>query len=106
VILNNGSDAAVTFLWPRLGQPGLDRGYNVVEHIPPAMVELFEEENEAPFTANMNAAKAKWSPAMLQEIAWRAKPYGIQPSDYATFMTVEAYELAPKRSESRLGPQD
>jgi hypothetical protein len=30
LILNNGSDGAVTFLWPGLGQPGLDRGYNVV----------------------------------------------------------------------------
>jgi dienelactone hydrolase len=176
LILNNGSDAAVTFLWPGLGRPGLERGYNVLvfdgpgqqsmlferdipfrpdwekvitpivdllsersdvdaekivlygtsqggywvpraaafehrlaavvadpgvtnvatkwhEHIPPAMVDLLEEENEAAFTANMNAAKAKWSPAMLQEIAWRAKPYGIQPSDYATFMAVGAYKL-------------
>lgn len=30
LILNNGSDGAVTFLWPSLGQPGLERGYNVV----------------------------------------------------------------------------
>jgi hypothetical protein len=29
-ILNNGSDAAVTFRWPGLGRPGLDRGYNAV----------------------------------------------------------------------------
>jgi Prolyl oligopeptidase family len=176
IILNNGSDAAVTFLWPGLGRPGLDRGYNVVvfdgpgqqsmlfernipfrpdwekvitplvdllseradvdaekivlygtsqggywvpraaafehrlaavvadpgvtnvatkwhEHIPRAMVDLLEEENEAAFTAKMNAAKAQWTPAMLQEIAWRAKPYGSQPSDYATFMAVGAYKL-------------
>jgi hypothetical protein len=30
VILNNGSDGPMTFLWPGLGQPGLDRGYNTV----------------------------------------------------------------------------
>ena len=30
LILNNGSDGAHTFLWPGLGQPGLDRGYNTV----------------------------------------------------------------------------
>ena len=33
------------------------------------------------------------SPAMQQEFAWRAKPYGEQPSDYATFRTVEEYRL-------------
>ena len=30
MILNNGSDGAMTFLWPGLGQAGLDRGYNTV----------------------------------------------------------------------------
>jgi hypothetical protein len=176
VILNNGSDAAWTFLWPGLGQPGLDRGYNVVifdgpgqqsmlfergipfrpdwehvitplvdflserpevdeskivlygtsqggywvpraaafehrlaavvadpgvvdvstkwkENIPKELVALLDAENEAAFTAAMNGARAQWSPAMLQEIAWRAKPYGIQPSDYATFKTVEQFRL-------------
>jgi alpha-beta hydrolase superfamily lysophospholipase len=176
VILNNGSDAAFTFLWPGLGQPGLDRGYNVVifdgpgqqsmlfqrdipfrpdwehvitplvdflserpevdeskivlygtsqggywvpraaafehrlaavvadpgvvdvsaswkKHIPQEMVALLEAENEEGFTKGMNYARSQWSPAMLQEVAWRAKPYGEQPSDYATFRTVEEYKL-------------
>jgi hypothetical protein len=176
VILNNGSDAAFTFLWPGLGQPGLDRGYNVVifdgpgqqsmlfqrgipfrpdwehvitplvdflsarpevdaskivlygtsqggywvpraaafehrlaavvadpgvvdvatkwkENIPKEMVALLEAEDEAGFTAGMNYARSQWGPAMLQEVAWRAKPYGDQPSDYATFRAVEEYRL-------------
>jgi Prolyl oligopeptidase family len=176
VILNNGSDAAFTFLWPGLGQPGLDRGYNAVifdgpgqqsmlsqrgtpfrpdwehvitplvdflserpdvdaskivlcgtsqggywvpraaafehrlaavvadpgvvdvstkwkENIPKEMVALLEAEDEAGFTTAMNDARSQWSPAMLQEVAWRAKPYGDQPSDYATFKAVEQYRL-------------
>jgi dienelactone hydrolase len=176
VILNNGSDAAMTFLWPGLGQPGLDRGYNTVvfdgpgqqsmlfqhgvpfrpdwehvitplvdllserpevdaskivlygtsqggywvpraaafehrlaavvadpgvvdvstkwkDNIPKEMVALLEAEDEAGFTAGMQYARSKWSPAMQQEVAWRAKPYGEHPSDYATFTTVEEYRL-------------
>jgi Prolyl oligopeptidase family len=176
VILNNGSDAAMTFLWPGLGQPGLDRGYNTVifdgpgqqsmlfqhgvpfrpdweavitplvdllsdrpevdaskivlygtsqggywvpraaafehrlaavvadpgvvdvatkwkDNIPKEMVALLEAEDEAAFTAGMQYARSKWSPAMQQEVAWRAKPYGEKPSDYATFTTVEEYRL-------------
>jgi Prolyl oligopeptidase family len=176
VILNNGSDAAMTFLWPGLGQPGLDRGYNTVifdgpgqqsmlfqhgvpfrpdweavitplvdllsdrpevdaskivlygtsqggywvpraaafehrlaavvadpgvvdvatkwkDNIPKEMVALLEAEDEAGFTAGMQYARSKWSPAMQQEVAWRAKPYGEKPSDYATFTTVEEYRL-------------
>lgn len=176
VILNNGSDAAMTFLWPGLGQPGLDRGYNAVifdgpgqqsmlfqhgvpfrpdwenvitplvdllseraevdaskivlygtsqggywvpraaafehrlaavvadpgvvdvstkwkDNIPKEMVALLEAEDEAGFTAGMRYARSKWSPAMQQEVAWRAKPYGEHPSDYATFTTVEEYRL-------------
>jgi hypothetical protein len=176
VILNNGSDAAVTFLWPSLGQPGLDRGYNAVifdgpgqqsmlfqrgvpfrpdwekvitplidflserpevdetqivlygtsqggywvpraaafehrlaavvadpgvvdvstkwkENIPKELVALLEAEDEAGFTAAMSAARSQWGPAMQQEVAWRAKPYGDQPSDYATFKRVEEFRL-------------
>jgi len=176
VILNNGSDAAFTFLWPGLGQPGLDRGYNAVifdgpgqqsmlfqrgipfrpdwekvitplvdflserpeidsskivlygtsqggywapraaafehrlaavvadpgvvdvatkwkENIPKELVALLESKDEEGFTAGMNYARSQWSPAMLQEVAWRAKPYGDQPSDYATFRAVEEYSL-------------
>jgi dienelactone hydrolase len=176
VILNNGSDAAMTFLWPGLGQPGLDRGYNAVifdgpgqqsmlfqhgvpfrpdwenvitplvdllserpevdaskivlygtsqggywvpraaafehrlaaviadpgvidvstkwkDNIPKEMVALLEAEDEAGFTAGMQYARSTWSPAMQQEVAWRAKPYGEHPSDYATFTTVEEYRL-------------
>src|ERR1035441_2572099 len=29
-VILNGSDGAMTFLWPEVGQPGLDRGYNTV----------------------------------------------------------------------------
>jgi hypothetical protein len=177
VILNNGSDAAVTFLWPGLGQPGLDRGYNVVvfdgpgqqsmlfehgipfrpdwehvitplvdflserpeidpskivlygtsqggywvpraaafehrlaavvadpgvvdvatkwkDNIPKELVAMLEAEDEKGFTAAMTSARAHWGPAMQQEIAWRAKPYGNQPSDYATFRRVEEFRLS------------
>ena len=41
----------------------------------------------------MAFARAEMSPAMAPEFAWRAKPYGAQPSDYATFKTVEEYQL-------------
>ena len=176
VILNNGSDAAFTFLWPGLGQPGLDRGYNTVifdgpgqqsmlfqrgvpfrpdwekvitplvdflserpevdaskivlygtsqggywapraaafehrlaavvadpgvvdvstkwkDNIPNDLVALLESEDEEGFTAGMDSLRSQWPPAMLQEIAWRAKPYGDQASDYATFKAVEEYRL-------------
>jgi len=176
LILNNGSDAAFTFLWPGLGRPGLERGYNTVifdgpgqqsmlfergipfrpdwEHVitplvdylsrrpevdatkialygtsqagywapraaafehrlaaviadpgvvnvstswrsnlPQEMVGLLDAEDEETFNAGMAFARAEWSPAMTQEVAWRAKPYGVQPSDYATFKTVEQYQL-------------
>jgi hypothetical protein len=176
LILNNGSDAAFTFLWPGLGKPGLDRGYNAVifdgpgqqsmlfergipfrpdwEHVitplidylserpevdaskialygtsqagywapraaafehrlaavvadpgvvdvstswksnlPQEMVDLLDAEDEETFNAGMAFARAEWSPAMAQEVAWRAKPYGPQPSDYATFKAVEQYQL-------------
>jgi hypothetical protein len=176
VILNNGSDAAVTFLWPGLGQPGLDRGYNVVvfdgpgqqsmlfqrgipfrpdwenvitplvdflvqrtevdaskivlygtsqggywvpraaayehrlaavvadpgvvdvatkwkDNIPKELVALLEAEDEQGFNDAMGAARSQWGPAMTQEVAWRAKPYGDQPSDYATFRRVEEFRL-------------
>jgi dienelactone hydrolase len=176
VILNNGSDAAVTFLWPGLGQPGLDRGYNVVvfdgpgqqsmlfqrgipfrpdwekvitplvdflsersevdaskivlygtsqggywvpraaafehrlaavvadpgvvdvstkwkDNIPKELVAMLDAENEDGFNAAMKAARSQWGPAMEQEVAWRAKPYGVQPSDYATFKRVEEFRL-------------
>jgi dienelactone hydrolase len=176
LILNNGSDAAITFLWPGLGRPGLDRGYNVVvfdgpgqqsmlfrkgvpfrpdwenvitpivdflvdlpevdptrialygtsqagywvpraaafEHrlaaviadpgvvdvstswksnLPQEMVDLLDSEDEETFNAGMAFARAEWSPAMTQEVAWRSKPYGEQASDYATFKNVENYQL-------------
>ena len=176
LILNNGSDAAFTFLWPGLGQPGLDRGYNTVifdgpgqqsmlfqrgipfrpdwEHVitplvdylserpevdsskialygtsqagywapraaafehrlaavvadpgvmdvsaswksnlPQEMVDVLDADDEETFNAGMAFARAEWAPAMTQEVAWRAKPYGAQPSDYATFKTVEKYHL-------------
>src|SRR5271170_7069834 len=48
VILNNGSDAAVTFLWPGLGQPGLDRGYNAVIFDGPGQQSMLFE-HEIPF---------------------------------------------------------
>jgi dienelactone hydrolase len=176
VILNNGSDAAVTFLWPSLGQPGLDRGYNAVvfdgpgqqsmlfqrdvpfrpdwehvitplvdflsgrpevdaskivlygtsqggywvpraaafehrlaavvadpgvidvatkwkENIPQELVALLDAEDEKGFNAAMGAARSQMTPAMSQEIAWRAKPYGDLPSDYAIFKRVEEFAL-------------
>jgi hypothetical protein len=176
LILNNGSDGAHTFLWPGVGQPGLDRGYNTVifdgpgqqsmlfqrgipfrpdwervitplvdylierpevdgskialygasqagywvpraaafEHrlaaviadpgvmdvstswksnIPQELVDLLDAEDEETFNAAMAFGKADMSPAVAQEFAWRAKPYGEQPSDYATFKVVEKYHL-------------
>ena len=176
VILNNGSDGAMTFLWPGLGQPALDRGYNAVifdgpgqqsmlfergvpfrpdwehvitplvdflsdrpevdaskivlygasqagywvpraaafehrlaaviadpgvvdvstswkDHIPKELVALLDADNETAFNAAMKSASQEMSPAMQQEFAWRAKPYGEQPSIYATFKTAEQYRL-------------
>jgi hypothetical protein len=42
LILNNGSDGSFTFLWPGLGQPGLERGYNVVVFDGPGQSMLFK----------------------------------------------------------------
>ena len=166
----------MTFLWPGLGQPGLDRGYNTVifdgpgqqsmlfqrdvpfrpdweqvitplvdflsdrpevdasrialygasqagywvpraaafEHrlaaviadpgvidvstswksnIPPELVALLDAEDEETFNAAMAVGQPEMSPVMAQEFAWRAKPYGEQPSAYATFKTAEQYRL-------------
>jgi hypothetical protein len=182
LILNNGSDGAHTFLWPGLGQPGLDRGYNTVifdgpgqqsmlfdrgipfrpdwehvisplvdylverpevdaskialygasqagywvpraaafEHrlaaviadpgvmdvstswksnIPKELVDLLDAGDEETFNAAMAFGRADMSPAVAQEFAWRAKPYGEQPSDFATFKTVEAYHLRDVANE-------
>ena len=176
VILNNGSDGAMTFLWPGLGRPGLDRGYNAVifdgpgqqsmlfergvpfrpdwehvitplvdflsdrpevdaskivlygasqagywvpraaafehrlaaviadpgvvdvstswkDHIPKELVALLDAADETAFNVAMESASQEMSPAMQQEFAWRAKPYGEQPSIYATFKTAEQYRL-------------
>jgi hypothetical protein len=176
VILNNGSDGPMTFLWPGLGQPGLDRGYNTVifdgpgqqsmlfdrdvpfrpdweqvitplvdflgdrrevdaskivlygasqagywvpraaafehrlaaviadpgvidvstswkDHIPTELVALLDADDEAGFDAAIEAGSREMSPAMQQEFAWRAKPYGDQPSAYATFKAAEQYRL-------------
>jgi hypothetical protein len=176
VILNNGSDGAMTFLWPGLGQPGLDRGYNTVifdgpgqqsmlfergvpfradwehvitplvdllsdrpevdaskivlygasqggywapraaafehrlaaviadpgvidvstswkDHIPTEMVALLDAEDETAFNTAIESVTEEMTPAMEQEFAWRAKPYGDQPSVYATFKTAEQYRL-------------
>jgi hypothetical protein len=176
VILNNGSDGPMTFLWPGLGQPGLDRGYNTVifdgpgqqsmlfdrnvpfrpdweqvitplvdflsdrpevdaskivlygasqagywvpraaafehrlaaviadpgvidvstswkDHIPTELVALLDADDETGFNAAIEAGSREMSPAMAQEFAWRAKPYGEQPSAYATFKTAEQYRL-------------
>ena len=57
------------------------------------MVDLLDAEDEETFNAVMAFARAEMSPAMAPEFAWRAKPYGAQPSDYATFKTVEEYQL-------------
>ena len=176
VILNNGSDGAMTFLWPELGQPGLDRGYNTVifdgpgqqsmlfergipfradwehvitplvdflsdrpevdasrivlygasqggywapraaafehrlaaliadpgvvdvstswkDHIPTELVALLDANDETAFNAAIESVTQEMTPAMQQEFAWRAKPYGDQPSIYATFKTAEQYRL-------------
>jgi hypothetical protein len=176
LILNNGSDAAFTFLWPGLGKPGLDRGYNAVifdgpgqqsmlfergipfrpdwEHVITPLVDYLSERAEvdaskialygtsqagywAPRAAAFEHRLAAWSltlgssmfpprgratfprkwsicstPRMKRPSTqewrllgrngprpwprkwpWRAKPYGPQPSDYATFKAVEQYQL-------------
>ncbi len=54
---------------------------------------MLEADDEEGFTAAMSVARSQMGPAMQQEIAWRAKPYGEQPSDYATFKRVEEYRL-------------
>jgi hypothetical protein len=184
IILNNGSDAAVTFLWPGLGQPGLDRGYNAVifdgpgqqsmlfqrgipfrpdweavitplvdflsarpevdsskivlygtsqggywvpraaafehrlaavvadpgvvdvstkwkDNIPKELVAMLEADDEKGFNAAMTVARSQWGSAMEQEVAWRAKPYGDQPSDYATFKRVEEFRLGDAAKDIR-----
>jgi len=62
-------------------------------NIPQELVDLLDAGDEETFNAAMAFGRADMSPAVAQEFAWRAKPYGEQPSDYATFKTVEAYHL-------------
>jgi hypothetical protein len=185
VILNNGSDGAMTFLWPELGQPGLDRGYNTVifdgpgqqsmlfergipfradwehvitplvdflsdrpevdaskivlygasqggywapraaafehrlaaliadpgvidvstswkDHIPTEMVALLDANDETAFNTAIESVTQKMTPAMQQEFAWRAKPYGDQPSIYATFKTAEQYRLGNEVAQIKI----
>jgi hypothetical protein len=56
-------------------------------------VELLDADDETAFNAAIEAGSQEMSPAMQQEFAWRAKPYGDQPSAYATFKTAEKYSL-------------
>ena len=63
------------------------------DHIPTEMVALLDADDETAFNAAMEAGRQEMSPAMQQEFAWRAKPYGDQPSIYATFKSAEQYRL-------------
>jgi len=63
------------------------------ENIPKELVALLDANDEKGFNAAMAVGRSQMGPAMQQEITWRAKPYGIQPSDYATFKRVEEFRL-------------
>jgi hypothetical protein len=60
VILNNGSDAAFTFLWPGLGQPGLARGYNTVIFDGPGQQSMLFQRN-IPFRPDWEHVITPWS---------------------------------------------
>jgi hypothetical protein len=77
-----------------VADPGvMDVSTSWKSNIPEELVDLLDAEDEETFNAAMAFGRADMSPAVAQEFAWRAKPYGEQPSDYATFKTVEAYHL-------------
>ena len=59
VILNNGSDGAMTFLWPELGQPGLDRDYNTVIFDGPGQQSMLFERG-IPFRADWERVITPW----------------------------------------------
>ena len=77
-----------------IADPGVvDVSTSWKDHIPTELVALLDADDESGFNAAMQAASQEMSPAMQQEFAWRAKPYGDQPSAYATFKTTEQYRL-------------
>ena len=59
LILNNGSDGAHTFLWPGLGQPGLDRGYNTVIFDGPGQQSMLFQRG-IPFRPDWSASSPRW----------------------------------------------
>jgi hypothetical protein len=176
VILCNGSDGAVTSLWPGLAQPALARGYNALvfdgpgqqsmlfdrhvpfrpdwEHVvtpvvdflvgrpevkadnlaiygisqagywvaralafehriaagvvdpgvddvsaswrvnlPDEMVKLLDANDEKTFNEFMAIGMESATAQERQTMEWRAKPYGPQPSAFATFKTVDQYRI-------------
>jgi Prolyl oligopeptidase family len=77
-----------------IADPGVvDVSTSWKDHIPTEMVVLLDATNEPAFNTAMESVTQEMTPAMLQEFAWRAKPYGDQPSIYATFKTAEQYRL-------------
>ena len=63
------------------------------DHTPTEMVALLDAEDETAFNDAIESVTQEMPPAMQQELAWRAKPYGDQPSVYATVKTAEQYGI-------------
>ena len=77
-----------------IADPGVvDVSTSWKDHIPTEMVALLDANDETAFNAAIESVTQEMTPAMQQEFAWRAKPYGDQPSIYATFKTAEQYRL-------------
>ena len=77
-----------------IADPGVvDVSTSWKDHIPKELVALLDAEDETGFNAAIESPSEDMTPAAQQEFAWRAKPYGDQPSIYATFKTAEWYRL-------------
>jgi dienelactone hydrolase len=77
-----------------IADPGVvDVSTSWKDHIPTELVALLDANDETAFNTAIESVTREMTPAMQQEFAWRAKPYGDQPSIYATFKTAEQYRL-------------
>jgi len=94
VILNNGSDAAFTFLWPGLGQPGLDRGYNTVIFDGPGQQSMLFQRN-IPF-------RPDWEHVITPLVDFLSDRAEVDASKIVLYGTSQAGYWVPERRRSSI----
>lgn len=76
-----------------VADPGVvDVSASWLGHLPKELVELLDSGNKADFEKFMDMGMADVSAQEKQELAWRAKPYGLT-STYDIYRAVEQYRL-------------